>query len=212
MQFYKMYSQENRAEIEALIHSQPYCYLVTSSDNGIPHIGIFNHIFDGKHFLLHLNKHDEQIEDLKQNGQALISFHRYLATIPSYWIDSHYGGAATAYYKYVEFQCTVEMITDAHDKTNALQALLNHYQPECGYDPLDPQSDVYKESFSRIVLIRLNPITMRNKWKFAQAKSLDIQEKIVEQLKLRGTHLDFEAVDEIIKINLNREMTSKEKS
>lgn len=28
MQFYKMYSQENRDEIEALIRSQPYCYLV----------------------------------------------------------------------------------------------------------------------------------------------------------------------------------------
>lgn len=205
MQFYKMYSQENKAEIEAFIHSQPYCYLITSPKVGVPQLGVFNHVFDGKYFHLHLNKNDEQVKDLEQNNKALISLHRYLATIPSYWLDPHYAGAATAYYKYVEFECEAEIFHEVNDKHDALKKILAHYQPEGGYDSLEPQSNIYKGS-TAIVLVRFNPIAMRSKWKFGQAKSLEVQEKLAEKLKLRGTHLDIEAANEIVKMNMNHEI------
>jgi predicted FMN-binding regulatory protein PaiB len=199
MQFQKMYTQSVSAEITDLISSQPYCYLITTGKEG-QHIGMFNHCYDGENFILHLNVNDEQIDDMNENGKAVIVLHRFYSLIPSHWVDAHDASAATAYYKYAEFHCEVDILSDPDVRRSALQDLMHKYQPEGRYAALDSSFPGYKKTFAAIALIRFRPVKMRSKWKFGQNRPAEIRHNIANELRNRARGMDIETAGEVVKL------------
>jgi predicted FMN-binding regulatory protein PaiB len=194
-----MYTQGITAEITDLISSQPYCYLITTGDKD-QHVGMFNHCYDGKNFILHLNVNDEQIDDMHANGKAVIVLHRFYSLIPSHWVDAQDASAATAYYKYAEFHCEVDVLSDPDTRRSALQDLMHKYQPEGGYAALDSSFAGYKKTFAAIALIRFRPVQMRSKWKFGQNRPAEIRHNIVKELRGRAQGMDLETAGEVMKL------------
>jgi len=185
MQFYPYYRQPDAREVADLIDSAQHCQLVTISSDGTPHVGLFNHHFDGGCFYLHLNRMDEQVADLRSTGRGLLTFLEFFATIPSYWVDPHDGGVATAYYRYAEFDCSVELIEDAEGMVEPLQTLMDRYQREGGYDPLHAHSPIYASSIARLVVVRCTPLATRTKWKLGQNKPVETRRAIIEKFRDR---------------------------
>jgi predicted FMN-binding regulatory protein PaiB len=159
--------------------------------------GVFNPIFDGKTFYIHLNRGDEQVRALRSSGSAALVFQDILAVIPSHWVDAHYGGAATAYYRFAEFQCSVKLAEEPAEMVRVLQAMLDRFQPEGGYDPLDPASARYRPSFEMLVIAELEPITVRAKWKLGQNRPESVRREVARRLRERAKGSDARAADEI---------------
>jgi len=197
MQFYEIYQQPDKTKVDEFVRSQLNCQLITKAPDGRSHLGIFNHYFDGDAFFLHLNKNDEQIADLRSAENVLLVVHDFLAVIPSYWIDAQYGGAATAYYRYAEFECRAELVDSPQAVKEALQSLMDHYQPERKYETLDPESPTYEKSFKALVIVKLIPTASRTKWKLGQNRPLDIRRRIVEKLKGRNRLRDLHAAQAV---------------
>lgn len=199
MKFYNYYEQKNLAEIDRLITETPYCLLLTQ-DMAKPRTvtGLFNHVYDGKNFYLHLNKTDEQVAAL-DSGRAQLVFHDMLALIPSYWVEEKYAGAATAYYRYAEFDCDVALERTPAGMIQALQLLMNHHQPEGHYDPLSADSSIYETSLAMLVIAKLTPTARRTKWKLGQNRPVETRMKVVENLRARAKGNDLRAAEEVLR-------------
>jgi len=197
MQFYEIYQQSDKTKVDEFVRSQSNCQLITKAPDGRTHLGIFNHYFDGDAFFLHLNKNDEQIADLRSADNVLLVFHDFLAVIPSYWIDAQYGGAATAYYRYAEFECRAELVDSPQAVKEVLQSLMDHYQPEGKYEALNPESPTYEKSFKALFIVKLIPTSSRTKWKLGQNRPLDTRKRVVEKLKERGRPRDLQAAQAV---------------
>ena len=56
------------------------------------------------------------------------------------------------------------IVTDNDEKTLALNGLMTKYQPEGGYEPINPQMDVLNE----VAVIKITPDLIRGKYKIGQ--------------------------------------------
>jgi predicted FMN-binding regulatory protein PaiB len=199
MQFYPAYDQTDSREVQAFVEGTPSCRLLTRSPEDRLHYGIFNPVCEGTDIFLHLNRNDEQVQDLRADPRALVAIEDFQCVIPSYWVDSNYAGAATSYFPYAEFDCDVEIAQTDEALREILTKLMKHHQPEGGYAGLASSPDLYRRSFDTLAIVRLKPRATRTKWKLGQTRSADARRKIVIELRKRGEPGDLRAADEVEK-------------
>lgn len=125
---------------------------------------------------------------------------------PSYWIHPTYAGAATSYYRSVQFLGTAQVVTDPVQLAELLESLQRHYQPEGGYHPLDPADPLYVESLRRLRGVRLRPAETRTKWKLGQIRPGEVRRLVVAKLRERGPPGDLRAAEEVEKWIAGREI------
>ncbi len=191
MRFYPYYEENSPLVRAEFIKSQNHGSLLTVKEVGV-NIGIFNHHLKGDKLYLHLQKDDEQLVDLGKNPRCQFVIYEFLAVIPSHWVEARYGGAATSYYRYLEFDCEAKILEiDAFVK--ALRGMLEHYQPEGKYDPIEKDSKLYKGSIAQIVGLELTSIATRSKWKLGQNRPTETRLKVARHLFERGLPGDLVA-------------------
>jgi len=190
MRFQPMYAPPPRA-VDEFVRERTSCRVVTLAADGQPRCGLYNHVRDDGTFVLHLSRLDEQLEDLRLRPRALAIFDETPALVASHWVDETYGGAATAYFRWAEFDCRVEVTEEPEALRAALQKMLDRYQPEGKYAALDPASDVYRASFASLALVRLIPTASRAKWKLGQNRSAEIRRRVAFQLRERARPEDL---------------------
>jgi len=197
--FDKIHIQKDLKEIEELLNSQRAASLITKSNEGKINVGLFNPIFQKEKFILHMGRRDDQVKDLKESGQGLLVYQEFLGTVPSHWIGPQNGGKATMFYRYAEFSCKARIIDDLKAMTPYLQKILDHYQPEKGYDPLDHTSDLYIPGFKQILVVELTIQDYRTKWKLGQAYPKTKREAFAKHFRERHQLNDLRAAHELEK-------------
>src|SRR5262249_29123100 len=138
MIFHSYYTDVPEAEIARLVASQELGRLVTVGADGTPHIGLYPFIHDERAVDLHLVRTDEQVEELRARPACVFEVDEVLGVSPSYWVHREYAGSATAYHRTVIFECVATVIEDPQAIAAQQRRLLDRYQPEGGYRPLDP--------------------------------------------------------------------------
>lgn len=199
MRFHNYHAQLNREEIEQLVKSQPLGLLITSSGGEFPKTGLYNAVLEKDRFYLHLGRTDEQVYDLRKNKLCQFIYSESLSVIPSYWIDGLYGGAINNFFKFAEFQCEARMIEEPKELLQVMQRMMDSYQAEKNYLPLDPEHEVYRDKFKIICAVELKILSLRTKWNLGQTKPLEAQENILKQLKLRNKTSDAKTAMEMRK-------------
>jgi predicted FMN-binding regulatory protein PaiB len=166
---------------------------------------VFNPVcHDGKLYL-HLNRRDDQVKTLRRTRCAKLVFQDILAVIPSHWVDQRYGGAATTYYRYAEIDCEATLVEAPEDMRAFLEAMMARFQPEGRFDPLDPASPVYADSYEMILVVVFAPGKTVAKWKLGQNRSLAERETVMARLRERRQGHDLRTADEMRKwIDRNR--------
>ncbi len=198
MKFYPYYNANSNDEIFKFIQSQKYCELITWSQSSRPKVGIFNPIFISDKIYIHLLSSDEQIPDL-DSEKALVIFHEFLCTIPSYWVEEKYAGAATSYYLYVELDCSVKKIINPMEISKLLTQMMQQYQPEGKFEFINPESKTYKASIHSLVILELKIESIRSKFKVGQNRSVETRNKILDHLRTRNSLNDKKAIEEVLK-------------
>lgn len=184
MRFYSYYEQKSPESVAEFVRSQHSGQLLTQRPGGV-NIGIFNHVLENEKVFLHLQKDDEQLKDLAQNPECQFVVHEFLAMIPSYWVEVHNGGAATSYYRYVEYSCRARVMEDG-ELVEGLKTMMRHYQPEGKFEPIAHEAKLYKASLAQIRGLELTMLGCRTKWKLGQNRPIETRQKVLQHLYERG--------------------------
>ena len=195
MIFHDYYSDVPRDEVDRLVQSQELARLVTVGDDGMPHVGLYPFVYDGKTLDLHLVRSDEQIKDLKARPRCVLEVDEALAVIPSYWVHPEYAGAATAYHRTVIFECEASVEEDADAVAAQQRRLLARYQPEGGFRPLDPTNPLYRGAMAQLAAVTLQITRWRAKFKLGQNRPVEARRQVIAELRRRGRPNDGRAAD-----------------
>lgn len=195
MIFYEYYANIPDDVLREFITNQSLGRLVTANEKGQPHIGLYPFLFLGDSIEMHLHLRDEQLADLRDNPKCAFEVDELLGTIPSYWIHPENAAFATAYYRSVIFECDALVINDPHLIAEHQQRLMQHHQPDGGYEAVNAVNSMYHASLNMIAALTLTIHVCKVKWKLAQNRDRETRLKIIEHLRRRGQPTDVRAAD-----------------
>ena len=195
MIFHDYYTDIARDDVDRFVGSQEMGRLVTVGEDGTPHLGLYNFVYDGTVVELHLVRADEQVADLKARPRCLFEVDEILAVIPSHWVHPEYAGSATAYHRTAIFECGGAVAEDPAEVLAQQVRLLAKHQPEGGYRPLGVEDPLYRGALGQLAAVRLQVTAVRAKFKLAQNRPVEARRKIIALLRQRGRPGDGRAAD-----------------
>ena len=195
MIFHDYYADIARDDVDRFVQSQEMGRLVTVGEDGTPHLGLYNFVYDGISLELHLVRADEQVADLKARPRCLFEVDEILAVIPSHWVHPEYAGSATAYHRTAIFECGGAVAEDPAEVLAQQVRLLAKHQPEGGYRPLGVEDPLYRGALGQLAAVRLQVTAVRPKFKLAQNRPVETRREIIALLRQRGRPGDARAAD-----------------
>jgi len=172
-------------------------YLGIITPDGYPRVVPMNFAADGETIYLHGATEGELFAVLSQQPKVTFSIDLDYAYIPSYWTSKMSAGAATMFYKSALIKGNATVVDDSAEKVHSLQLLMDKYQPEGKYVPLDAKDRVYKHLFKATAVYRIDPKSIDVKINFRQKKSDKYNRRLIEKLEKRGEAIDLATAAEI---------------
>ena len=84
MIFHRYYTDIPAAEIDRFVQAQELGRLITVGPHGIPHVGLYPFVYDGRTVDLHLVAEDEQTRDLLTHEEHQPGGSELLLTMPPF--------------------------------------------------------------------------------------------------------------------------------
>lgn len=133
-------------------------------ENGFPQIIPMNFVFLDDAVYMHSHVKGEKLDNILRNNKVGFEADRELEFLPSYFEDPHNASLADTLYISVVIKGVGSFVSDRGEKTLALNGLMEKYQPEGQYDPLDSSLRV----LDAVSVIKIIPETLHGKYKIGQ--------------------------------------------
>ena len=180
--------------------NQEHVGRISSIDvNGFPQIIPMNFVFLNDAVYIHSHVKGEKLDNISKNNKVGFEVDRELEFLPSYFEDPRNASLADTLYISVVIKGLASLVADRDEKTLALNGLMEKYQPEGYYDPI--QSDM--RVLDAVSVIKIIPQTLHGKYKIGQNMNskdrMNLAQKILKKnsptakstLKIMG----FEEID-----------------
>ena len=180
--------------------NQEHVGRISSIDvNGFPQIIPMNFVFLNDIVYIHSHVKGEKLDNISKNNKVGFEVDRELEFLPSYFEDPRNASLADTLYISVVIKGLASLVSDRDEKTLALNGLMEKYQPEGYYDPI--QSDM--RVLDAVSVIKIIPQTLHGKYKIGQNMNskdrMNLAQKILKKnsptakstLKIMG----FEEID-----------------
>ncbi|MET0283881.1 MAG: GNAT family N-acetyltransferase [Polyangiales bacterium] len=131
-------------------------------------------------------------EKLGLLGPVIASCDEVIAQVPSYWIHPELACPASTYYLSAIAEGQLERVVDLDHKAAIMAALMQRFQPEGGYVPLDDKR--YRKVLEGLLIAELRPTRLFAKRKLGQHRSPRQIEAVMEGLWQRGQPGDLRAL------------------
>ena len=155
--------------------------------NGFPQIIPMNFVFLNDAVYMHSHVKGEKLDNIFRNNKVGFEADRELEFLPSYFEDPHNASLADTLYISVVIKGMGFFVSDREEKTLALNGLMEKYQPEGQYDPI--QSDM--RVLDVVSVIKIVPQTIHGKYKIGQHMRpddrMDLAQKILERNSASAT-------------------------
>ena len=174
---------------------------VSSIDtNGFPQIIPMNFVFRNDAVYMHSHVKGEKLDNISRNNKVGFEADRELEFLPSYFEDPHNASLADTLYISIVIKGIASFVSNRDEKTLALNGLMEKYQPEGHYDPLESTMRV----LDAVSVIKIIPTSLHGKYKIGQHMNSNdrmiLAKKILEKnsptakttLKIMG----FEQIDD----------------
>ena len=174
---------------------------VSSIDtNGFPQIIPMNFVFRNDAVYMHSHVKGEKLDNISRNNKVGFEADRELEFLPSYFEDPRNASLADTLYISIVIKGIASFVSDREEKTMALNGLMEKYQPEGNYDPLESTMRV----LDAVSVIKIVPTSLHGKYKIGQHMNSNdrmiLAKKILEKnsptakttLKIMG----FEEIDD----------------
>lgn len=146
--------------------------------------------------LFHGGDHGDKLGLVGQ--RVTVTAERLIARIPSTFIHPNIACPATTYYESVHAEGVFEPIVDLSQKAEALQAFMEHFQPEGGFTPLSAEHATYRSALKTLLVAKIVPTYLSAKRKLGQNRSAPQILRVAECLWHRGEPGDLEAIEPVL--------------
>jgi len=168
-------------KVKEFLHQEHVGRISTIDVNGYPQIIPMNFVFLNDTVYMHSHPRGEKIENFKRNEKVGFEVDRELEFLPSYFEDPKNASLADTLYISIVMKGTASLVTEKEEKTLALNGLMEKYQPEGGYDPIQSNMKV----LDAVAVFKIIPIILQGKYKIGQHISphdrLDLAQKIFKK-------------------------------
>ena len=198
---------KSKEKIIEFLSSESTGRIASMDADGFPQIIPMNFVFINDVIYMHSHIRGEKLENIKRNDKVGFEVDRNLEFLPSYFFDPTDASLADTLYISVVMKGICQIIEDNEEKTLALNALMKKYQPEGGYEPMNPEMEVLNE----VAVIKITPNTMRGKYKIGQTLKHEEKVELAENIFKRNSKtarntleiMGFSVVNGITKLEKN---------
>ena len=174
---------KSKEKIIEFLSSESTGRIASMDADGFPQIIPMNFVFINDVVYMHSHIRGEKLENIKRNDKVGFEVDRNLEFLPSYFFDPTDASLADTLYISVVMKGICQIIEKNEEKTLALNALMKKYQPEGGYEPMNPEMEVLNE----VAVIKVTPQTMRGKYKIGQNLKDSEKRQLAENIFKRNS-------------------------
>lgn len=166
--------------------------------DGTPRVVPLNFAAVGDAVYFHGALEGEKWDCLQADPRCSFSMVKAYSLIPSDWTTPRYACPATHFYKSVELRGRCELADDLGEKARALQAIMEKYQPEGGFDEIRTDNPIYAKALRDVAVFRVTG-TWTAGAKFGQNEAEHHRRNWIAKLRERGEGRDLATALEIEK-------------
>ena len=186
-------------KIKEFLNEEHVGRVASIDSNGFPQIIPMNFVFLDDAIYMHSHVRGEKLDNISRNNKVGFEADRELEFLPSYFEDPHNASLADTLYISVVIKGIASFVSDREEKTLALNGLMEKYQPEGNYDPI--QSDM--RVLDAVSIIKIVPQTLHGKYKIGQHLKSEDKVKLAQNILKRNSStaaqtlkiMGFEIVD-----------------
>ena len=174
---------QSKEKIAEFLNQEHVGRIATMDSNGYPQIIPMNFVFFNNAIYMHSHTKGEKLENIKTNPKSGFEVDRELEFLPSYFSSPTDASQADTLYISVVIKGESVLVQDQGEKTLALNALMQKYQPEGQYEPLQPDMDV----LNYVAVIKVLPEEINGKYKIGQHMNPSSRMELAQKILLRNT-------------------------
>ncbi len=182
-----------------LLARAPFVHLATTNAAGDPVLRTVHGVIAGDHLCFHGAPAGEKMESLGR--PAVVSAEEVVAEIPSWFTDAERACPATTLYESVQLHGVLEAVDDPIFKAQALQALMQRYQPEGRHVPITADHPLYAKAVEGILIVRVSLERLDGKSKLGQNRPPEVVAQVIDALWRRGRAEDVRAIERVRSAN-----------
>ena len=183
MQLLGILEIKSKDKIKEFLNNESTGHIASLDENGYPQIIPMNFIFNDNVIYMHSHTRGEKLQNIQKNDKVGFEVDKNLEFLPSYFSDPNDASLADTFYISVVIKGKATIVTDKNEKTLALNGLMEKYQPEGGYEPINAQMNVLDE----VAVIKINPNSIRGKYKIGQNLKNDAKIKLARKIFERNS-------------------------
>jgi len=183
MQLLGILEIKSKDKIKEFLNNESTGRIASLDENGYPQIIPMNFIFNDNVIYMHSHTRGEKLQNIQKNDKVGFEVDKNLEFLPSYFSDPNDASLADTFYISVVIKGKATIVTDKNEKTLALNGLMEKYQPEGGYEPINAQMNVLDE----VAVIKINPNSIRGKYKIGQNLKNDAKIKLARKIFERNS-------------------------
>jgi nitroimidazol reductase NimA-like FMN-containing flavoprotein (pyridoxamine 5'-phosphate oxidase superfamily) len=197
------------ASIVNFLDEQSVGRVATIDEQGFPQIIPMNFVYvknglidtltdNGRLGAIYMHSHPfgEKIENIKRNSKVGFEVDSYVCFLPSYYFHPTDASQADTLYISIVIKGNASIVQDPYEKAIALNALINKYQKEGGFEPLSANMHSVRE----VTVLKVLPEQIRGKYKIGQHWTQTYRLKMAKNIIQRETEANARRILKIMGI------------
>ena len=160
-------------------------------ENGYPQIIPMNFVLINNVVYMHSHTKGEKLDNIKRNTKVGFEVDRNLEFLPSYFFDPNDASLADTLYISVVIKGEAKIVEDVKEKVLALNGLMEKYQPEGNYEPMNENMEV----LDAVAVIKVIPKEMNGKYKIGQNMTNQEKIKLAENILKKNSKTALETLE-----------------
>ena len=199
MQLVKKYEIQSKQKIIEFLNSQPVGRIASIDKRGYPQVIPMNFVYYNEAIYMHSHPFGEKLDNIRRNPKVGFEVDQHICFLPSYYFHKTDASQADTLYISVVIKGIAEIVQRNEEKALALNALMEKYQKEGGYEPVDSNMPSVRE----VVIIKVIPREMHGKYKIGQHWARPYRLKMARNIIQREGLENARAILRIMGIHIN---------
>ncbi|MFM8659542.1 MAG: pyridoxamine 5'-phosphate oxidase family protein [Candidatus Nitrosotenuis sp.] len=178
MQLLGRFEIKSPQKIAEFLNSEHIGRIASLDKDGFPEVIPMNFCFVNNAIYMHSHTRGEKLDNIKNNQKVGFEVDKELEFLPSYFTSPTDASQADTFYISVVIKGDGIIVNDREEKTMALNALMEKYQPEGQYEKLVPDMHVIDE----VAIIKVVPRTIKGKYKIGQHIDKDSRTSLARKI------------------------------
>jgi uncharacterized protein len=198
MQLVKKYEIHSKHKMIEFLNSQPVGRIASLDGDGYPQVIPMNFVYYAGVIYMHSHPFGEKLDNIRRNPNVGFEVDQHICFLPSYYFHPTDASQADTLYISVVIKGKAELVHGNEEKALALNALMEKYQKEGGYEALDANMP----SVHDVAIIKVIPRDMRGKYKIGQHWARPYRLKMARNILEREGRENARAILRIMGIDI----------